>query len=140
MSLIFLNGSILSFINKSGVVFEVGFSGIKRIIEGQGSEIVEKLLPLTILIILIPLLSIITIGFYKKRNIQIVLAKILIGLISALIVVSAYYAYVVITKYDGTLVVGLRLFYPFVMLIFSIIALRGVRKDDKLVKSYDRLR
>jgi Na+/H+ antiporter NhaC len=140
MSLIFLNGSILSLINKSGQVFGIGFKGITKVLEGEGSEIVERLWPLTILIILIPLLSVITICFYKKRNIQIVLAKILIGLISGLIFISAYYAYVVTTKYNGTLDPGLRLFYPFIMLIFSIIALRGIMKDDKLVKSYDRLR
>jgi hypothetical protein len=29
---------------------------------------------------------------------------------------------------------------PFLQLIFSILAYRGIKKDDQLVKSYDRLR
>jgi hypothetical protein len=140
MSLIFLNGSILSFINKSGVFFRIGFTGILKTIEKQGTDLVEKLIPLTILIVLIPVLSTLTICFFKKRNVQIVLSKILIGLISGIILVLAYCTYLVITKYGGSLVIGLRMFYPVVMLILSILAFRGIRKDDLLVKSYDRLR
>jgi hypothetical protein len=68
------------------------------------------------------------------------LAKVLIGLVLALILLAGYYSYVIISKYGGVLVLGVKMILPVVMLISSILAFRGIRKDDHLVKSYDRLR
>jgi Domain of unknown function (DUF4293) len=140
LSLLFLNGSFLSFINKTGTVIKITFTSMVKSSEGQGIELINKLLPLSIIILLIPVLSLVTIFVFKKRNIQLLLSKILIGLVTGLILVSGYYSYIIITDYSGEIVPGVKMALPLIMLILSILAFRGIRKDDRLVKSYDRLR
>jgi hypothetical protein len=68
------------------------------------------------------------------------LSGILTGLVLGLILVSFYYSYSVMSKYDATLVPGIKMSLPFLQLILSVLAFKGIKKDDKLVKSYDRLR
>ena len=57
-----------------------------------------------------------------------------------LILVSVYYSYIVISRYNTSIVAGFKMAVPVVILILSVLAYRGIRKDDNLVKSYDRLR
>jgi hypothetical protein len=140
LSVLFLNGSFLSFINKTGDVFNIGLINIVRSIQGQAPEAIGKVLPLTIIVILVAVISIVTIFLFKNRKIQLLLSGILTGLISVLILVSLYYSYSVISKYDSTFVPGIKMGLPFLQLIFSVLAFRGIKKDDQLVKSYDRLR
>jgi hypothetical protein len=140
LSVLFLNGSFLSFINKTGDVFNIGFINIVRSIQGQAPEAIGKVLPLTIIVILVAVISIVTIFLFKNRKLQLLLSGILTGLILVLILVSMYYSYSVLSKYDATFVPGLKMGLPFLQLIFSVLAFRGIKKDDQLVKSYDRLR
>jgi glucan phosphoethanolaminetransferase (alkaline phosphatase superfamily) len=140
LSIIFLQGSFLSFINKTGDVINIGFTNIVRSIQGQAPEIIGKILPLTILVILVAVLSLITIFLFKNRKLQLLLSGILTGLICVLLLVSFYYSYSVMSKYDASLVPGVKMALPFLQLIFSVLAYRGIKKDDRLVKSYDRLR
>ena len=140
LALLFLNGSILSFINKSGSFIKVTFTGIEKFTEGQGSELIEKLLPLSIVLILITVVSLVTIFYFKKRAVQIWLSGILIGLVSFLILACGHSSYMIMKKYSAEIVPGVKMALPFLMLIFSILAYRGIKKDDQLVKSYDRLR
>jgi len=140
LSLLFLKGSFLSFIEKSGSVIKVTFNGIIRDTGGQGFEQIEKLLPVSSLIILIPVLSLLTIFFFKKRKIQLWLALSVIILIVGFIFVLIYYSWIVITEYNAEIVPGFKMVIPVLMLIFAVLAYRGIRKDDRLIKSYDRLR
>ena len=140
LSLLFLNGSFLSFFNKTGSVIKITFTGIVKSTDGQGFELIGRVLPLTIIVILVVALSLVTIFLFKNRNLQILLSKILIGLISGVIIVSAYYSYIILSKYDGKIIPGIKMALPLLLLIFSILAYRGIKKDDHLVKSNDRLR
>ncbi len=139
LSLLFLRGSFLQFINNSGFVIKVTFRGIIDS-ASQGSEITEKLLPLTLLMIIIPVLSLITIFLFRNRKVQMLLTRFLILLCSAFLLLSGYYSYSIITRYEATLVPVFRMIIPVLLLTFSILALRGIKKDDNLVRSYDRLR
>ena len=140
LSLLFLNGSFLSFINKTGAVIKITFKGIEEGSADQGFALIDTLLPLSIVLILITALSLITIFFFKKRAVQIWLSGILIGLVSFLILACGHSSYLIMTKYSGEIVPEVKMALPFLMLIFSILAFRGIKKDDHLVKSYDRLR
>lgn len=140
LSSLFLNGNFLSFINKTGDVYKIGLTNIVKITQGQGSEIVGGVLPLAILVILIAVLSIITIFLFRQRKTQLILSGITIGLVLALILWSCYHSYIVISKYDATFVPGLKMVLPLLQLVFTILAFRGIKKDEQLVKSYDRLR
>jgi Na+/proline symporter len=95
---------------------------------------------IAVLIIIIGVLALVTIFLFKKRNIQMMLAGLLIGCVTAFIIACAYYYWFIVTQYNGELVPGIKMILPFIMLILSILAYRGIKKDDRLVKSYDRLR
>lgn len=140
LSLLFVSGSYLNFTDKSGSVINITFSSIVRYSGLQGITEIEKLFPLTIIFLFIPVLSLITIFLYKNRKIQLLLSAALIVLIFVFIFVSSYYTWFVITTFGTDVVPGIKMVVIAIMLILSILAYRGIRKDDNLVKSYDRLR
>jgi len=140
LSLLFLNGSLLSFINKSGSALKITLSGIEQGTGGQGFELIDKLLPLSIIIILIPILSMIAIFIFKNRKIQMKVVLILIILSIVLIIALIHVSFRIISKFDATIIPGIKMILPILILVFSILAYMGIRKDDRLVKSYDRLR
>jgi hypothetical protein len=140
LSLLLSGGSFLSFTEKSGSVLNVTFNGILRNAGSPGFEPVEKLIPLSVLIILIPVFSFITIFLYKNRKIQMRLALSVIILASGFVLLSIYYAFVISLKYDAQIIPGYKMLIPLILIIFNYLAYRGIKKDDDLVRSYDRLR
>jgi hypothetical protein len=119
---------------------KITFTGVLKGTGVQGFELVNMVLPLSILFVLIPVISFITIFLFKKRDIQFLFLKILIGLIGALILMSVFYIYQVTSKYGIMFIPGIKMILPAFLLLLSVLAFRGIRKDDNLVKSYDRLR
>ncbi|HEY5471293.1 MAG TPA: DUF4293 domain-containing protein [Bacteroidales bacterium] len=140
LSILFLNGSFLSFADESGSSIKVTFNGIFRDSGLQVTEQIEKTLPLTIFILLIPILSFIAIFLFKNRKIQLQLSMSVILIIAGFIGTSFYYGWFVITNYRAHLVPEIKMILMPVILICAILAYRGIKKDDNLVKSYDRLR
>jgi len=140
LSLLFLKGSFLNFIDKSGTVFKITFNGIVKETGGKGLEVVEKLFPLSIVIIIIPLISLIAIFFYKNRKIQLRFTLIVIASVIGFIFLSGFYSMKIIAGFGAELVPGFKMGIPVLMLVFAFLAYRGIKKDDQLVKSYDRLR
>ena len=116
---------------------------ISGIAKSAGSDTPERTGDTWLIFLLavsIPLLSLAVIFLYKKRNFQMLLAKILIFLISAFTGASLVYSWLIISKYDAVFDSWYKLLIPVIQLILSVLAYRGVKKDDDLVKSYDRLR
>jgi hypothetical protein len=140
VSLFLVKGSFLVFPEKAGSVIRVTFNGIFRDNAGQGMELIEKLSPLSVIIILIPITSLITILLFKNRKIQLRLSFFLIVLIVILIIAFIHVSISVISKFDARIIPVLKMFIPLLILIISFLAYRGIKKDDQLVKSYDRLR
>lgn len=135
-----LTGSVLNFIDKTGSGIKVVFTEIIKSTGGQGIEVIEKLLPLTILIIIIPVFSLMTIFLYKNRKVQLRLALVLIILTATQLIAFVHVSLSVISKFEAHLIPGFKMIIPVLMLILSVLAYRGIRKDERLVKSYDRLR
>jgi hypothetical protein len=140
LSLLFFNGNYLNFIDRSGSAMIVNFTGIIKSTEGSGFELISTVWPLIVIFVLISVVSFITIFLFKKRDIQLLFSKILIGLISASILVSVFYSYQVTSKYSAMFIPGVKMIVPVILLLLSVLAFRGIRRDDNLVKSYDRLR
>jgi peptidoglycan/LPS O-acetylase OafA/YrhL len=140
LSLLFLKGSFLNFIDKSGSVIKVTFKGIIGDKGGEGVELIEKLLPLSAFMILIPALSLVTILLFKNRKIQLWFSLSLIIIVVGLIIISILYSSIVITQYDANIIPGFKIIIPVMLLVFALLAYRGIRKDDRLIKSFDRLR
>lgn len=134
-----MKGGIVSFIDKSGQKYFTGFSGVYKLGD-SGHELITGSIALSVLIILIPILSLITALLYKSRRIQkkVTLAVVIFSI--CLIILLTYYSYVLLKDYNTELIPGVKMFIPVIILITSILAYRGILKDDRLVKSYDRLR
>ena len=134
LAILFLSGTIINFENGISLNLE-GISGVVS----PGLEY-SKLLPLTILLIAVPILSFLTIFLYSNRKSQMKLTILLIILILLEIAAGAYFTHYIMGNFNTDPVPGLKLILPVLMLIFAILAYRGIRKDEKLVRSYDRLR
>jgi Mn2+/Fe2+ NRAMP family transporter len=100
----------------------------------------ETIIPLAVLLILIAAISFIAIFIYKNRKLQLMLSMVLILLSIILLIAVAVYVFILAGKNDAQLQFRINLIFPVVVLIFSILAHRGIKKDEELVKSYDRLR
>lgn len=140
LSVLFLNGTFLTFFKESGGSISITLKGFMSQIQGKGEEVILGSLPIYLVIIIILLISLITIFSFRNRKVQLWLAGILIILTSVLIIVSVTYSLFIVRKYDAELVTGAKMFIPALVLIFSILAYRSIKKDADLIKSYDRLR
>lgn len=140
LSLLFLNGEYLTFFDNSASTISMSLSEITRFTCSADSEKVGEVWLILIIAALIPVLSFVIISLYKKRDYQILLTRILIILISAFICVSLVYSYIIISKYEAAFASWHKLTIPVLQLVLSVLAFRGIKKDDDLVKSYDRLR
>jgi len=137
---LFLTGSFLEFRNDTGELIKITFMGIYRSVGGNGFELTLKLIPMTVLILLIPLLSAVTVFLYKKRKLQLKAASVIIVIAIVLIILTVYYVFIVISRFKVDLVMTIKMFLPVVIMLFAILAFRAIKKDEDLVRSYDRLR
>jgi len=99
------------------------------------------LMPLMGTILLIVLLSLITIFSFKNRKRQLLLTKISMGLTMVLLA-GYFFGYIGLLEES----VGnppkyqFASFMPVLVFVFMFLANRSIQKDEKLIKSMDRLR
>ena len=86
------------------------------------------------------LLAFVTIFLYKKRKLQIKLCYGVLGLLilSYLIIFFNFW----LPNYTSDAVVAFKVpvIFPFFAMVLDILAIRAIQKDEKLVRSLDRLR
>ncbi len=140
LSGLFLNGYFLKISNGGISDIFMRFNGIYQTTEENSIELIGKTIPLTVVSVLIPFISLLTIFLYKNRKVQIKSALVLIVLEVLLVGTIVYYTLTFIQNNNVSPVPVIKTFIPIVTIIFSILAYRGIKKDDEIVKSYDRLR
>jgi len=97
-------------------------------------------IPLIIAVIVLAITTIVTIFLYKKRIMQIRITSILL-LVHIAFVAALFYVADTLTKKFGTQAVyGIGSYIALLPLVFLVLANRDIRKDEKMVKSTDRLR
>jgi len=90
---------------------------------------------LTVVTVIIGVLALITIFLYGNRKLQFRLC--LLGILLELILIFLYYTE--IKKYmDGTL--SLTSIFHVGVLLFFVLAAKGITNDDKIIRDSDRLR
>lgn len=99
-------------------------------------------MPLLGIVVAVILLSLVTIFMFKNRNAQLKIIRLLMLLIASMIGIIFLYFYDILEVASGAVpnFVQIGAFAPLVSLVLLYIAYRGVLKDDKLIKSADRLR
>lgn len=110
----------------------------------DGKFTIQDNLVITLLTAFGVLMAIITILLYKKRALQ---AKLVSFFILIAVLINGLSLYIMFRdlqsvqeNIDASFEIGAGAFLPAIALIGGFLALRGIRNDDKIVKSMDRLR
>jgi len=140
LSLLLFRGSYLIFSEKTGNIIKVVFAGIIRDSAGTEPQIIQPLYLYSALLILIPLISLIALFLYKNRKFQTWLVLSLIVFVILQLALSVHYYSLIAETYGASFKPGFMMLIPVILLVFLILAYRGIKKDDEMVKSYDRLR
>ena len=80
------------------------------------------------------------IASYKNRKRQLRMATINLFLIVIYIAILAVYIFFAKNKLEADITWKYPVIFPVIALIFNYLAMRGIAKDENLVKSLDRLR
>lgn len=126
----------LNEMNTNNGILKLSILGLSNSKTGQYTELFP-LLALTIIIILIALF---TIFLYKNRKIQMRLSLYNSVLGLSLSFLAIYYASQIANSNQTSLGFSVGLLIPIIGSIISFLAFKAIQKDDKLVKSIDRIR
>jgi len=140
MSVIFISGKLLTYNNSQGQIRTITFTGETPGAHPVSNSEIIKILPVSILSLLIPILALISAMLYKNRKVQAKFVMILLGIEILLIGTCVGYYIFLFRNQFGGISFGYRAVIPLINIILTLLALQGIRKDEKLVKSYDRLR
>ena len=140
LSLLLLSGGILNFTDGAGNTLKLSSAGI---LTDQNQKIVSQVFaawPLTLAEVLIILISLVAVLMFRNRKKQMYLTLLLIIMSAVIIAVITWFGFKTLHDLNMNLRPGIKMALPVLILVFSILAFRGIQKDDQLVKSYDRLR
>lgn len=121
-------------------VFALKFLGLYDITNPENIQVIVSTWPLSALIVLTTLLSLITIFLFKNRMLQVRICGINTVLQAGLTGLILYTAHTMASNIGGTLTYTLPAFLPLLGVILTILAIRAIGKDEILVRSIDRLR
>jgi hypothetical protein len=100
----------------------------------------SHLFPVPVISVLVPVIAAVTILLFKNRKLQkqITLLNIFLELI---LIISAIILLMPVVEHNSAILEPrYRIIMPLLSLAFLVLAYIGIKKDDELVKSYDRLR
>jgi hypothetical protein len=140
LSILLMNGSILNFTGESGNAAKLSAAGE---LSDEGRKLIAHIAPAWPVIALlagIGLISIASLFMYRNRRLQMLLTMSVIVLSVLLTGAVAWLGFSVIHDFRMTLSAGIKMAFPVLILILAIMAFMGIQKDERLVKSYDRLR
>lgn len=125
---------------------EVAFNLLEKTSADQlSASMMINLWPLLTAVILIIILCLLTIFLYKNRPLQLRLAMISVLLNILLIITVFWMVNYLSTKLDPESVdqqinYQFGVYLPIVSLVFLILAHRGIKKDERMIKAADRIR
>ena len=139
LSGLLLNGNIARMIADDGRLYELTFRGI--IDAGSVPPVLtEKSLPLSILLIVLPVLFFVAIFLFKNRKLQIRITVLSTLLFAGALLLMLYYVFYAGKSLGANLVFSIKIIFPVIGLITGYLAFRSILRDELLVKSYDRIR
>ncbi|MCB9261638.1 MAG: DUF4293 domain-containing protein [Flavobacteriales bacterium] len=104
-------------------------------------EVIEKTSILSYLIAAIGFIALAAIFLFKNRKLQLRFALIIMSLCVAVGIFMYRYSYGIgYTEFETKTELLMGAYFPLTLLIFAAMAYRGIQKDEKLVKSLDRIR
>ncbi len=100
----------------------------------------QKTLPVFILLSIVCLVVVISIFLFKKRILQMRLCIFSVLLLVGLCGLMAFYFLNAKNRLEAIVHYNYPLVFPVVTIILIYLAFRGIRKDELLVRSYERIR
>jgi len=119
-------------------------TGLKNMVPGEPDAFNPMIfLPLIIVAIVIALLALFTIFQYKKRPLQVKLTSAGV-FVSIALIMSIFFLYIPMIEKKINIIPNyldsVGIYLPLVALVFMVMANRAIKRDEKLVRSADRLR
>lgn len=109
-------------------------------IYNSAKELIYSTWGLFILSVIISLISIVTIGLYRKRMTQIRLSIFNACLMIGFYGVFAFLTWITTGKFTADLAIRLPLSFPLIGFILNWLAIRSIGADEALVRSLNRIR
>ncbi len=138
LSVLFLSGKIMLFVNDKSEILALKVIGFSQ--ENNPGEIIAETYPLTGILFISVAASLAAFASWKNRKLQSKLTQILISAEAAAIILMLYYAYYFSRSLGYQYKFSIFSLIPLAVIILSVLAVAAIRKDEELVKSYDRLR
>lgn len=126
-------------VDSCGELYRLDLSGIFKGV-GETALKIESALPLRFLVFVTASLSILTIFFYKRRILQIRISIFNIMLLIGFYPLFLFYFFHTRNRLAAVADLKITVIFPVLAIILVFLATRGIRKDQMLVKSYDRIR
>jgi peptidoglycan/LPS O-acetylase OafA/YrhL len=130
----------IQFLDLDGTAKAIKATGVYQNLNGKVVQ-TEPFIALTIATVVVGLIPFVIIFFYKNRKKQLSISYI------AILLILAYSFWLVQTAKQeaGNMQLelqnyGIGVILPSLAILFIILALRGIRRDQKLIRSADRLR
>ena len=136
LSSLMLTGDLIKMDNGTGTMFTISLKGLGE----AGGETVQSLWPLSLILVVVPLLTLAAIFLYKKRPLQMKMTLLVLLLSLGVLILGAFYVIMFDRKIDVTVIWKIKVIFPLISAILAWMAYRSILKDDLKVKSYDRLR
>jgi peptidoglycan/LPS O-acetylase OafA/YrhL len=136
LSGLLLTGDLIMMDDGTGTLFTISFFGLGV----SGGEILQRLWPLSIIIGLVPLLALIAVSLYKKRQLQMRVTILILLLSLGTIIMGAFYVFMFDRKINVDIIWKVKAVFPLLSAILAWLAYRSILKDELMVRSYDRLR
>ena len=140
LSSFFFSGNLLTFTDMNEKIYNIKLSGVS----GEAFSLINMdnliagfRIGLTVLIII---LSFTAIFLFKRRKIQLVVTYIVTFLAVVLTGIEVYIIYLVLQLKEISIIPGFKILIPPVIIMLAVLAARGIKHDERLVKSYERLR
>jgi hypothetical protein len=129
-------GDLVKMDNGTGTVFTISFAGLGE----KGGEVIQHLWPLTVILVIVPLLALIAIFLFKRRQLQMRFTMLVLLLSLGILILGAFYIIMFDRKMEITVIWQVKAIFPLVSTILAWLAYRSILRDDLVVKSYDHLR
>lgn len=136
LSSLMLTGDLIKMDNGTGTLFTISLKGLGE----AGGETNQRLWPLSLILGIVPLLTIAAIFLYKNRPLQMKMTLLVLLLSLGVLILGAFYVIMFDRKIDVTVIWKIKVIFPLISAILAWMAYRSILKDDLKVKSYDRLR
>ncbi len=135
-----LKGPIVRLVSNGNEAYELNYQGIYAIDNRVVGELIEKSLPLTIILIAVPVLFIVAIFLFRRRKLQIRTTVFATLLLIGSFLLMLFYIFYTGRKLEAELIFNIKLVFPIAGAMFGYLAFRNILKDELLIKSYDRIR